>query len=147
MGSYLSSTDHQQKAMLDEIGYKDYDDLFGCVPDSVKLKGRLSIPEGKSELELRRQMESLAGKNRVFDHVFRGAGAYRHYIPAIVKEVVSKEEFVTAYTPYQAEISQGNLQAIFEYQTMICELTGMDAANASVYDGASAAAESVFMCR
>ena len=83
MGSYLSSTDHQQKAMLDEIGYKDYDDLFGCVPDSVKLKGRLSIPEGKSELELRRQMESLAGKNRVFDHVFRGAGAYRHYIPAI----------------------------------------------------------------
>ncbi|WP_434687421.1 aminomethyl-transferring glycine dehydrogenase subunit GcvPA [Hungatella sp. SB206] len=147
MGSYLSSTDHQQKAMLDEIGYKDYDDLFGCVPDSVKLKGRFSIPEGKSELELRRQMESLAGKNRVFDHVFRGAGAYRHYIPAIVKEVVSKEEFVTAYTPYQAEISQGNLQAIFEYQTMICELTGMDAANASVYDGASAAAESVFMCR
>ncbi len=83
----------------------------------------------------------------MFDHVFRGAGAYRHYIPAIVKEVVSKEEFVTAYTPYQAEISQGNLQAIFEYQTMICELTGMDAANASVYDGASAAAESVFMCR
>ena len=87
MGSYLSSTDHQQKAMLDEIGYKDYDDLFGCVPDSVKLKGRLSIPEGKSELELRRQMESLAGKNRVFDHVFRGAGAYRHYIPAIVKDM------------------------------------------------------------
>lgn len=147
MGSYLSSTDHQQKAMLDEIGYKDYDDLFGCVPDSVKLKGRLSIPEGKSELELRRQMESLAGKNRVFDHVFRGAGAYRHYIPAIVKEVVSKEEFVTAYTPYQAEISQGLLQSIFEYQTMICELTGLDAANASVYDGASAAAEGVFMCR
>ena len=147
MGSYLSSTDHQQKAMLDEIGYKDYDDLFGCVPDSVKLKGRLSIPEGKSELELRRQMESLAGKNRVFDHVFRGAGAYRHYIPAIVKAVVSKEEFVTAYTPYQAEISQGVLQSIFEFQTMICELTGLDAANASVYDGASAAAEAVAMCR
>lgn len=147
MGSYLSSTDDQQKAMLDEIGYKDYDDLFGCVPDSVKLKGRLPIPEGRSELELRRQMESMADKNRVFEHVFCGAGAYRHYIPAIVKEVVSKEEFVTAYTPYQAEISQGNLQAIFEYQTMICELTGMDAANASVYDGASAAAESVFMCR
>lgn len=107
MGSYLSSTDDQQKAMLDEIGYKDYDDLFGCVPDSVKLKRRLSVPEGRSELELYRHMASMAGRNRVFDHVFRGAGAYRHYIPAIVKEVVSKEEFVTAYTPYQAEISQG----------------------------------------
>lgn len=147
MGSYLSSTDEQQRAMLAEIGYRDYDDLFGCVPETVKLKNRLSIPEGMTELELRRKMEAMAGKNRVFEHVFRGAGAYRHYIPSIVKQVVSKEEFVTAYTPYQAEISQGNLQAIFEYQTMICELTGMDAANASVYDGASAAAESVFMCR
>ena len=75
MGSYLSSTDHQQKAMLDEIGYKDYDDLFGCVPDSVKLKRRLSVPEGRSELELYRHMASMAGRNRVFDHVFRGAGA------------------------------------------------------------------------
>ena len=83
-------------------------------------------------------MEELAGKNKVFRHIFRGAGAYNHYIPAIVDSVASKEEFVTAYTPYQAEISQGILQSIFEYQTMICELTGMDAANASVYDGATA---------
>lgn len=147
MGSYLSNTGRQQEEMLAEAGYRDYDELFSCVPDSVRLKEKLAIMEGGSELTVRRQMEAMAEKNRVFAHVFRGAGAYRHYIPAIVKEVVSKEEFVTAYTPYQAEISQGNLQSIFEYQTMICELTGMDAANASVYDGASAAAESVFMCR
>lgn len=147
MGSYLSNTGEQQRQMLEEIGYRDYGELFACVPDCVKLDRKLEIPEGASELAVRRKLESIAEKNRVFPHIFRGAGAYRHYIPAIVKEVVSKEEFITAYTPYQAEISQGNLQAIFEYQTMICELTGLDAANASVYDGASAAAESIFMCR
>ena len=147
MGAYLANTEEQQKQMLEESGYRDYGELFSSVPDSVKLGRRLEIPEGGPELTVRRQMEGLAEENVVFPHIFRGAGAYHHYIPAIVKEVVSKEEFVTAYTPYQAEISQGNLQSIFEFQTMICELTGMDAANASVYDGASAAAESVFMCR
>ena len=92
-------------------------------------------------------MEDIAGKNVVFRHIFRGAGAYNHYIPAIVSNVTSKEEFVTAYTPYQAEISQGILQSIFEYQTMLCELTGMDASNASIYDGATAAAEAIAMCK
>ena len=87
----------------------------------------------------------MAEKDTVYKTVFRGAGAYRHYIPSIVKTVIGKEAFRTTYTPYQAEISQGILQSIFEYQTMICELTGMDVSNASVYDGASAAAESVFM--
>lgn len=147
MGSYISSTDKQQEEMLQEIGFQDYDELFSAVPEAVRLKRRLAIPEGAAELSVRRRMEAMAAKNVVFPHIFRGAGAYNHYIPAIVKEVTSKEEFITAYTPYQAEISQGNLQSIFEYQTMICELTGMEAANASVYDGASAAAESVFMCR
>ena len=122
------------------------DELFSHIPDSLKLKGELNLPSGKSELEVCRTMEHIAAQNIVFDSIFRGAGAYDHYIPAIVKSVTGKEEFVTAYTPYQAEISQGVLQSIFEYQTMICELTGMDVSNASVYDGATAAAEAVNMC-
>ena len=97
-------------------------------------------------MEVARRMEELADMNVVFKSIFRGAGSYDHFIPAIVKSVVSKEEFLTAYTPYQAEISQGILQSIFEFQTMICELTGMDVANASHYDGATAAAETIPMC-
>lgn len=147
MGSYIPTTEEQRQRMLETVGLTSTEGLFAALPEEVKLKGELQLPKGLSELGAARKMEDYAEENRIFRHIFRGAGAYDHYIPSIVKEVVSKEEFVTAYTPYQAEISQGNLQAIFEYQTMICELTGMDAANASVYDGASAAAESVFMCR
>lgn len=147
MGSYVPNTAEERQAMLAEMGYQSVDDLFGHIPSDVKIKGGLNIPEGMSELEVRRKVEKIAGKNRVFPTIFRGAGAYRHYIPSIVKSVTSKEDLLTAYTPYQAEISQGILQSIFEYQTMICDLTGMDASNASVYDGASAAAESIAMCR
>ena len=132
--------------MLASIGLCSIDELFSHIPDSLKLKGELNLPSGKSELEVYRTMEHIAAQNIVFDSIFRGAGAYDHYIPAIVKSVTGKEEFVTAYTPYQAEISQGVLQSIFEYQTMICELTSMDVSNASVYDGATAAAEAVNMC-
>lgn len=146
MGSYVSTTKAQQEEMLQEIGYQSYDALFSHIPENVRLK-ELNIPSGCSEMEAGRRITAMADKNVVYPHIFRGAGAYRHYIPSIVKSVTTKEDFVTAYTPYQAEISQGNLQAIFEFQTMICELTGMDAANASVYDGASAAAESIFMCK
>ena len=146
MGSYISSTVEQQNKMLHDAGYTNYDDLFSCIPQDVKLGCKLSIPDGVSEMEAAAKIKALASKNVIFHTIFRGAGAYDHYIPEIVKQVTSKEEFVTAYTPYQAEISQGVLQSIFEYQTMICELTGMDASNASVYDGATAAAESVFMC-
>ncbi len=146
MGSYIPSTAAEHQAMLEAIGHSSIDDLFVQVPPEMKVE-RLDLPEGKSELEVRRVMEGIVDKNRVFHSMFRGAGAYRHYIPAIVRSVTSKEEFVTAYTPYQAEISQGILQSIFEYQTMICELTGMAASNASIYDGASAAAEAVAMCQ
>lgn len=146
MGSYIPSTQAEREEMLSFIGLDSVEQLYADVPEQVKLK-KLDLPDGLSELEVRRKMQAIADKNRVFKSIFRGAGAYNHYIPAIVKTVTSKEEFVTAYTPYQAEISQGVLQSIFEYQTMMCELTGMDASNASVYDGASAAAEAVAMCR
>ena len=147
MGHYLSITDTQRKEMLDAVGLGSLDEMYSAAPNELVLKRELELPSGKSELEVLRAMQSLASENKVFPTVFRGAGAYRHYSPAVVSSVVSKETFVTAYTPYQAEISQGILQAIFEYQTMICELTGMDVSNASVYDGATAAAEASAMCR
>lgn len=147
MGSYVPGRKQEQQEMLHEIGFNSFEELFSMIPQEVRLKNGLNLPEGLREQEVIRRMEEMAEKNVVFKHIFRGAGAYRHYIPSIVSSVISKEEFVTAYTPYQAEISQGILQSIFEYQTMICELTGMDASNASVYDGATAAAEAVAMCR
>ena len=146
MGSYVPNTKEERQAMLNEIGFQSMDDLFAHIPDDVKIKDGLHIPDGMSEMEVRKEMEKIAGKNKVFKSIFRGAGAYKHFIPSIVKSVTSKENLVTAYTPYQAEISQGILQSIFEYQTMICDLTGMDVSNASVYDGATAAAESIAMC-
>lgn len=147
MGSYVPVTENDREEMLRKIGISSMEDLFGMIPEDVKIKGGLDLPGGMSELQVRRTMERMASKNKVFSAMFRGAGAYRHFIPSIVKSVISNETFLTAYTPYQAEISQGVLQSIYEYQTMICELTGMDVSNASVYDGASAAAEAVAMCR
>ncbi|MGI6206294.1 MAG: aminomethyl-transferring glycine dehydrogenase subunit GcvPA [Anaerovoracaceae bacterium] len=146
MGSYIPNTPEEQKEMLKDVGAESFDDLYADVPDDVMLADGLDLPDGKSELEVDREMKSLASKNKVYGSIFRGAGAYWHYIPAIVKEVTTNENFVTAYTPYQPEINQGVLQSIFEYQTMICELTGMDVSNASVYDGATAAAEAAHMC-
>lgn len=147
MGHYLPSTKAQQAEMLKAVGLSSLDELYAAAPKELILENGPDIPEGVSELEVRRTMSTMAAKNTVYPSIFRGAGAYRHYIPAIVDAVVSKETFLTAYTPYQAEISQGVLQSIFEYQTMICELTGMDTSNASVYDGATAAAEAAAMCR
>ncbi|MGI6045292.1 MAG: aminomethyl-transferring glycine dehydrogenase subunit GcvPA [Eggerthellaceae bacterium] len=145
MGNYLPSTSEERRAMLSEIGCSSIDDLYANVPADVRIDA-LDIPGGLSEMQLTRKMTSIARKNTVFDSIFRGAGAYHRFIPALVKTVASKERFVTAYTPYQAEISQGVLQSIFEYQSMVCELTGMDVSNASLYDGAEAAAEAIFMC-
>jgi len=147
MGTYVPNTKEEQHQMLQAIGLNSMEELYDTIPEEVRLKSPLNIPKGMSEMEVARRMRSIAGKNRVFPTVFRGCGAYRHYIPAIVKQVTSKEEFITAYTPYQAEISQGVLQSIFEYQTMICELTGMEVSNASVYDGATAAAEAIIMSK
>lgn len=147
MGSYIPNTEAEQLQMLKEAGFESFEDMLSVIPSEVMLGRELNIPEGKSELEVSREMKKIAAKNKVYDTVFRGAGAYKHYVPAVVTTIVNKEEFVTAYTPYQAEISQGILQSIFEYQTMICELTGMDVANASVYDGATAAAEACAMCQ
>ena len=147
MGSYVPGTEQERKEMLHEIGFESIEQLFAHIPEEVKVKDGLQIPEGMSEFEVRRAVQKMAGKNKIFPVVFRGAGAYRHFIPSIVKSVISKENLMTAYTPYQAEISQGILQSIFEYQTMISDLTGMDASNASVYDGATAAAEGIAMCR
>ncbi len=148
MGSYVPNTRAEQQEMLTSIGMTGMEQLFGTIPPEVRLPEEgLHLPEGKSQLEVTRTMQRLAGKNHIFPTIFRGAGAYRHFIPATVKSVTGKETLLTAYTPYQAEISQGVLQSIFEYQTMICELTGMDVSNASVYDGATAAAESLAMCQ
>ena len=147
MGTYVPNTEMEQQEMLRELGYTAINELFQAVPDEVILKKPLGLDSGLTEYEVKRRMTDIAGKNQVFSMIFRGAGAYNHYIPSIVTQITSKEEFVTAYTPYQAEISQGILQSIFEYQTMICELTGMEVSNASVYDGATAAAEAVNMCR
>lgn len=148
MASYIPSTLEERHAMLQTVGLQDYRELYKDVPPQMYLEeGALHIPSGLSELEVSRKVSAMAAKNRVFPTVLRGAGAYDHYIPSIVKYIPAKEEFLTAYTPYQAEMSQGILQSIFEYQTDICELTGMDVSNASVYDGATAAAEAAAMCR
>ena len=147
MGHYIPSTEAQQQEMLREIGLKDFSELYRDVPAAMVLNRSLDIPEGLSELEVSRKVSSMARENKVYRTVLRGAGSYDHYIPSIVRYIPAKEEFLTAYTPYQAELSQGVLQSIFEYQTMICMLTGMDVSNASVYDGATAAAEAAAMCR
>lgn len=147
MGRYIPNTEAEQKQMLAEIGFNSFDEMFAHLPNEVKFEGELKLPKGASELEVIRTMQKIADKNVIFPTIFRGAGAYRHFIPSIVKSVISKETLMTAYTPYQAETSQGVLQAIYEYQSMICDITGMDVSNASIYDGASASAEAVSMCR
>jgi glycine dehydrogenase subunit 1 len=146
MGSYIPHTDADRQVMLKTIGCASVEELFDVVPKQALIK-ELRLSPGMAEIEAARQFATFAGENKVFPVMFRGAGAYRHYIPAAVKRITANETFITAYTPYQAEISQGILQSIFEYQSMICEITGMDVSNASVYDGASAAAEAVNMCR
>lgn len=145
MSDYTSHTKADVKSMLKVCKVSSVNRLFDPIDKNLRVKS-LNLPKGKSQLEVYNEFDKLANKNKQFSCILRGAGAYNHYIPPVVNHLSSREEFVTAYTPYQAEMSQGVLQNIFEYQTMIANLTGMDHSNASLYDGASAAAEAVIMC-
>lgn len=144
---YLPMTEQDKKEMLQTIGVDSVDELFSDIPEKVRFNGLYNIKEAKSESSLLKELSQMAAKNMdVKQNIsFLGAGVYDHYIPTIVDHVISRSEFYTAYTPYQPEISQGELQAIFEFQTMICELTGMDVANSSMYDGGTALAEAAML--
>lgn len=145
MHRFFPHTDEDIKQMLDVIGVKDLKGLYAEIPEQLKLKKELNLPEGMSEIEIRQRFHELTDKNKELV-CFAGAGAYDHYTPSVIPYIASRSEFCTSYTPYQAEISQGTLQYIFEYQTMMAELTGMDLSNASMYDGTTVAAEAAAMC-
>ncbi|TCO75224.1 aminomethyl-transferring glycine dehydrogenase subunit GcvPA [Marinisporobacter balticus] len=147
MHRYIPNTEVDKKLMLDSMGAKSIEDLFEDVPKELRLNRALNLGTALSETDLTKHMHALANKNKSMNEgvSFLGAGAYDHYIPAIIKHIASRSEFFTAYTPYQPEISQGTLRVIFEYQTMISNLTGMDVANASMYDGPTACVEAGMM--
>jgi glycine dehydrogenase subunit 1 len=144
---YLFNTPEDQEAMLQAIGAGSIDELFDLVPAEVRFQGALRLPPAMGELELTQHMAQLAAKNQAADQrcCFLGGGSYDHFVPAVVDALASRGEFYTSYTPYQAEVSQGNLQVMFEYQTLICQLTGMEVSNASLYDGGSATIEAVLL--
>lgn len=145
--SYVPCNGDEREQMLREIGISSFTDLLTAIPEHLRLSGRLNLPPPLSELEVYRYLSGLASKNvdsEKYD-IFLGAGVYDHFVPAAIETIVSRPEFMTAYTPYQAEVSQGTLQAIYEFQSLIARLTGMDVVNASMYDGASATAEAVLL--
>ncbi len=144
---YFPNTESDRRAMLEAIGAASIDELFSMIPAELRMTRGLCVPPGLGELELTAHVSELAAQNTSADEAacFLGGGSYDHFIPAVVDMVAARSEFYTAYTPYQAEASQGSLQAFFEYQTLVAELTGMDVSNASMYDGGSAAAEAVLM--
>src|SRR2546422_11292885 len=132
--------------MLEQIGVASTEKLFESIPETLRLREHLKVPAAMSELELLKRFEDIGARNQAAQRIsFLGGGVYSHYTPTIVDHLISRSEFFTAYTPYQPEISQGTLQAIFEFQTLVCQLTGMDIANASMYDGSTAMAEAVLM--
>jgi glycine dehydrogenase subunit 1 len=145
--SYILNTPADQQAMLQAIGVASVEELFAPIPAVCRLGRPLAVPPALSEMELTQHLTALAGRNRSAEDTvcFLGGGAYDHFIPAVVDTVAGRSEFYTAYTPYQAEASQGSLQAFFEFQTLICQLTGLDVANASLYEGGSAVAEAALM--
>ena len=145
--SYVLNTPDEQRAMLKQIGAGSIGDLFNSIPEALRLKRPLNIPPALTEIDLTRHLQELSSRSRSAEDAvcFLGGGSYDHFIPSVVDAVAGRSEFYTAYTPYQAEASQGSLQAFFEFQTLICQLTGLDVANASLYDGGSAVAEAVLM--
>ena len=145
---FMPHTDADVRAMLDKIGVDKIEDLIAHVPANLRNTASIALAPGLSEQDVAAEVTALANQNRASDLVsFLGGGYYNHYVPAVVRSVISRAEFATSYTPYQAEASQGTTQAIFEFQTLITQLTGLEVANASMYDGASAAAEAVLMAR
>src|SRR5271154_782138 len=146
---FIPHTDAAVAAMFETIGVAHIDDLIAHVPANLRNSATIKLEAGRSEAEVAAELSMLAGRNQGASGFisFLGGGYYRHYVPAAVRAIIARAEFATAYTPYQAEASQGTLQAIFEFQTLIAQLTGMEVANASMYDGASAAAEAVLMAR
>ncbi|MCD4826469.1 MAG: aminomethyl-transferring glycine dehydrogenase subunit GcvPA [Acholeplasmataceae bacterium] len=144
MHKYLPHTKDEIKEMLKVVKASSIDELFCSIPEGLRLKNDYQIPSQLGDWELTKHMNDLASENKEL-LIFRGAGSYDHYTPSAVKALVSRQEFLTSYTPYQPEVAQGTLQYIFEYQSMVCELTGMDVSNASMYDGATSTAEAMFM--
>ncbi len=145
--SYLSLTATDREAMLAAIGVASMEELFTSIPEGVRFRRELDVPPALAEADLSAHLGELAARNQLDDVSFLGAGVYDHYVPAVVDAILARGEFLTAYTPYQPELSQGVLQAIFEYQTAICELTGMDVSNASGYDGTTVAADACYLAK
>ncbi|MEE3181596.1 MAG: glycine dehydrogenase, partial [Planctomycetota bacterium] len=145
--AYFPHTEQDREEMLRVLGHENIEDLFSWIPENIRLGRDLELPERSSEPEIVEELGALADRNARMDNrpSFLGAGTYRRFIPAAVDSLSSRGEFNTAYTPYQAEVSQGTLQAVMEYQTMLCQLTGMDISNASMYDAGTALAEAVLM--
>src|SRR5437762_1403789 len=144
---YIPNSQADRQQMLAEIGVDSTEQLFAGIPEKLRLRRLLDLPKALSESELLEYFRKRASKNEIEPAAFIGAGIYRHYIPIVIDALISRSEFYTAYTPYQAEIAQGTLQAIFEFQTYIAQLTGMEVANASLYDGSTGLAEAVLMAQ
>src|SRR6266404_3871194 len=142
---YLPKSESERREMLDAIGVAKIEDLFTSIPPAARLNRNLDIPPGRSEFEIMEYFKDRARENAPGFQSFLGAGVYHHLRPVVADHLISRSEFYSAYTPYQPEVAQGTLQAIFEFQTMICQLTGMETANASMYDGSTALPEAVLM--
>src|ERR671936_1929537 len=149
MSRYTSATDADRRAMLDAIGVDSLEELFAEIPSGLRLGRELELDDGRAEQEVYQELSALAARNRHSEAEvsFLGAGMYDHYVPALVDSIIQRSEFLTPYTPYQPEISQGGLQAMFEYQTAISELTGLPVSNASVYEGPSAVAAAGYVAK